>query len=93
MSSRSTALWVVVGVLLLLAAVPPLLVPVYARLTPSLWGFPFYYWFQFLLVPFAAVCTTIAYFLAKEAYRRDRTGVDRSGRPAGGRRRRGGEQL
>ena len=72
MSSRSTALWVVVGVLLLLAAVPPLLVPVYARLTPSLWGFPFYYWFQFLLVIWAALMTGFAYFLAKEAFRRDR---------------------
>jgi hypothetical protein len=72
MSSRSTALWVVVGVLLLLAAVPPLLVPVYARLTPTLWGFPFYYWFQFLLVIWAAVMTGSAYFLAREAFRRDR---------------------
>jgi len=72
MSSRSTALWVVVGVLLVLAAVPPLLVPVYARLTPSLWGFPFYFWFQFLLVIWAALLTSGAYVLAKAAFRRDR---------------------
>ncbi|MGZ4475343.1 MAG: DUF3311 domain-containing protein [Nocardioides sp.] len=72
MSSRSTSLWVAVGVLLLLAAVPPLLVPVYARLTPELWGFPFYFWFQFLLVIWAAITTSIAFVIAKEATRRDR---------------------
>ena len=72
MSSRSTSLWVAVGVLLLLAAVPPLLVPVYARLTPELWGFPFYFWFQFVLVIWAAIMTSAAFVIAKEATRRDR---------------------
>jgi hypothetical protein len=86
MSSRSaggtTGRWVIVGILLLLAAVPPLLVPTYTRVDPTLWGFPFYFWYQFLLVPFAAVCTTIAYVVAKEAYRRDRAAQRR--RPTGG---------
>lgn len=72
MSSRSTALWIVVGVLLLLAAVPPLVVPAYTRIDPTLWGFPFYFWFQFLLVLFAALCTSIAFLVAREAFRRDR---------------------
>ena len=72
MSARSTGLWATVGVLLLLAAVPPLLVPVYARETPALWGFPFFFWFQFLLVIWAVVMTSIAYALAREAFRRDR---------------------
>jgi hypothetical protein len=72
MNARSTGLWVLTGILLVVAAVPPLLVPVYARTTPTLWGFPFFFWFQFLLVIWAAVLTTGAYFLAKEAYRRDR---------------------
>ena len=49
-----------------------MLVPVYARTTPTLWGFPFFFWFQFLPVIWAAVMTTCAYFVAKEAYRRDR---------------------
>ena len=82
MSSRSTPLWVAVGVLLLLAAIPPLLVPVYARLTPELWGFPFFFWFQFLLVIWAALMTGTAYVIAKEAYRRDR--AERAARAAGG---------
>jgi len=68
----STGLWIVVGVLLVLAAVPPLLVSTYAKPTPSLGGFPFFFWYQFALVIFAAICTSIAYFAAKEAYRRDR---------------------
>jgi hypothetical protein len=35
----------------------------YAKATPKLWGFPFFYWYQFLWVPLAAVCTTAAYRL------------------------------
>jgi len=72
MPARSTGRWAVVGVLLLLAAVPPLLVPVYAKETPTLWGFPFFFWFQFVLVLWAALMTSCAYFIAKEAFRRDR---------------------
>ncbi|MEX0427808.1 DUF3311 domain-containing protein [Nocardioides sp. DS6] len=72
MPARSTGLWAVVGVLLVLAAVPPLLVPVYAKETPTLWGFPFFFWFQFVLVLWAALMTSGAYFIAKEAFRRDR---------------------
>lgn len=72
MNARSAKLWVLTGVLLLAAGIPPLLVPIYARATPTLWGFPFFFWFQFLLVIWAAVMTTGAYFVAKEAYRRDR---------------------
>jgi hypothetical protein len=61
----STARWTVVLVLLLPAVVLPLLVGVYDRTDPKLWGFPFYYWFQFLLIPVAAVLTTAAYQLTK----------------------------
>lgn len=84
MSARSTGLWVVVGVLLVLAAVPPLLVPVYAKATPTLWGFPFFFWFQFLLVIWAAIMTSGAYFLAKEAFRRDRAARTTTGAHRGG---------
>ena len=72
MPTRSIGLWAVIGVLLVVAAVPPLLVATYDRTSPTLWGFPFYYWFQFLLVIWAALCTTAAYQLAKVATRRDR---------------------
>ena len=72
MPARSTGLWILTGILLLLAAVPPLLVPLYSKTTPTLWGFPFFFWFQFLLVLWAALMTSCAYVFAKEAFRRDR---------------------
>jgi hypothetical protein len=38
-------------------AVPPL----YARETPELFGFPFFYWYQFAWVPISALLTWIVY--------------------------------
>jgi hypothetical protein len=61
----SNARWTLICVLLAPAVVLPLLVGIYAKFDPELWGFPFYYWFQFLLIPIAAVLTTIAYRLSK----------------------------
>ena len=61
----SSVRWTVVMVLLVPAIVLPLLVGIYTRTDPELWGFPFYYWFQFLLIPVAAVLTTCAYLLTK----------------------------
>ena len=51
--------------LLVIPAVVPLLVPLYDRVRPTLFGFPFYYWFQFLLIPVAAALTTSAYLLTR----------------------------
>jgi hypothetical protein len=53
----------VVAGLLLLGIVPPLLVGIYDREDPTLWGFPFYFWFQFLLIPVTSVLTYVAYRL------------------------------
>ena len=53
--------------------VVPLLVPLYDSEDPTLFGFPFYYWFQLALIPAAVVLTVaIAYYLAKGADRHDR---------------------
>jgi hypothetical protein len=71
-TSSSRALWILVGILLVPPIVVPLLVGLYDKEDPTLWGFPFYYWFQFLLIPCAAAFTVTAYFVAKEAVRRDR---------------------
>jgi hypothetical protein len=57
--------WTIVIVLLIPAVVLPLLVGIYDRVDPELFGFPFYYWFQFLLVPIAATLTTAAYRLTQ----------------------------
>ena len=73
----SSARWTIVTVLLVPAVVLPLLVGVYARTDPKLWGFPFFYWFQFLLIPVAAALTTTAYLLTKGDERpADETGRD-----------------
>jgi hypothetical protein len=61
----SSTRWTIVVVLLVPAVVLPLLVGVYDRTDPELWGFPFYYWFQFLLIPVVAVLTSVAYWLTK----------------------------
>jgi len=74
----SSTRWTIVVVLLIPAVVLPLLVGVYDRTDPELWGFPFYYWFQFLLIPVAAVLTTAAYQLTKT----DERPTDEAGRDA-----------
>jgi uncharacterized membrane protein YhdT len=63
----SRALWILVLVLLTPAVVVPLLVPLYDQTDPTLFGFPFYYWFQFALVLGAAVLTGLAYLVSTKA--------------------------
>lgn len=57
------------GVLVTLILVPvivvPLIVGLYDRREPELWGFPFYYWFQMLLVPAGALLIAVAYWITK----------------------------
>ncbi len=36
-------------------------VPVYNRLDPSLFGVPFFYWFQFALIIVTAIITALVY--------------------------------
>ena len=50
-----------VAVLLAIPLVGLAIVPVYARTTPRLWGFPFFYWYQLAWVFLAAACTWGAY--------------------------------
>lgn len=51
------------GVLLAIPVLALLIVPIYARRGPQLWGFPFFYWYQFLWVFLAAGFTWSAYVL------------------------------
>jgi hypothetical protein len=47
--------------LLLLPIIGLLYVPLYARATPELFGFPFFYWYQFAWVPASVVITWLVY--------------------------------
>ena len=76
-SDRSPWNW-----LLLVPIVVPLLVPLYNRVEPTLFGWPFFYWFQLALVGLGVLTTVIVYratrrsrsdqALAKDAIARDR---------------------
>ncbi len=78
--TSSRGLWVLICVVLAPAVVVPLLVGVYARTEPTLFGFPFYFWAQMGMIPVAVVLTVIAYYLTKEAERRDRAARGRAAR-------------
>ncbi|MCW2769915.1 MAG: hypothetical protein JWR27_1348 [Aeromicrobium sp.] len=63
---------VVAGVALAVAIVAPLLVWTYAKNDPELWGVPFFFWYQFLLVIVSVVLTSFAYRLVIRHERRRR---------------------
>jgi hypothetical protein len=62
--------WALIIVILLPAVVLPLWVPLYDKTDPTLFGFPFFFWFQFALILLSAVLTSAAYGLALLADRR-----------------------
>jgi CBS domain containing-hemolysin-like protein len=64
--------WAVVAVLLTIGIVVPLMVGLYDSEDPTLFGFPFFFWFQFLLIPVVSLLTFIAFRLAQSATARDR---------------------
>jgi membrane protein implicated in regulation of membrane protease activity len=66
-TGRSTATWVVVTLLLLVGIAGTLIVPVYARATPKLGAFPFFYWYQLVWIPLVAILATVAYLLTRRA--------------------------
>ncbi len=75
--TASPRLWLLILLLLAPAVVVPLLVPIYDRTEPTLFGFPFFYWFQFALIPVAAGLTIAALLISHVADRRDREAHDR----------------
>lgn len=70
--SGAGKVWAVVGVLLAVGVVVPILVGTYDSEAPELAGFPFYYWFQFLLIPVVSALTYVAFRLSEAATARDR---------------------
>jgi hypothetical protein len=51
--------------LLVLPFVGLLWVPIYADAKPELFGFPFFYWYQFAWVPVTALLTWIVYRMVR----------------------------
>jgi hypothetical protein len=71
-------LWTLIVVLLVPPVVLPLWVPLYNKADPTLWGFPFFFWFQFALIIVSAVMTVLVYVLSLAADGRSRrTGARR----------------
>ena len=60
---------VVAGILLLIPVVALMWVPSYARETPRLFGFPFFFWYQFVWVFICSALTWTAYKLVLAARR------------------------
>src|SRR3954454_21183984 len=71
---------VVAGGLLLAPFVALLWVSSYAKDKPRLWGFPFFYWYQFLWVLLASLLTYIACRLVRGTERTGARLTDRSER-------------
>jgi membrane protein implicated in regulation of membrane protease activity len=64
-----TRVLVAVAILVLAPFVALLWVSSYAKVEPRLWGFPFFYWYQFLWVFIASGSTYLAYVLIRNARR------------------------
>ena len=59
----STGARVGAGILVLIPIVALMWVPSYAKATPRLWGFPFFYWYQLMWLFIGASCVISAYLL------------------------------
>ena len=75
-SSTNKALLTLAAVLLAIPVVGLLWVGSYARVEPTLAGFPFFIWYQFLWVFLCAACTWAAYRVIRLA----RAGTKEHGR-------------
>ncbi|MHB1566360.1 MAG: DUF3311 domain-containing protein [Acidiferrobacter sp.] len=64
--NKSRANWAYV--LLILPFVALLWVPFYNKITPTLLGFPFFYWYQLAWVPLSVLLSGIVYLLTKPAH-------------------------
>jgi hypothetical protein len=52
--------------LLLIPISMPLLIPIYNRVEPELWGMPFFYWYQLGCAAVAIIVTTLVFLLTRE---------------------------
>ena len=64
-SAKSPVVKAAVAVLLTVAVIGALWVPIYAHTEPKLGAFPFFYWYQLILVPVTAILCWISYLLLR----------------------------
>jgi hypothetical protein len=69
--------YLISGVLIAIGIVLPLIVPIYARLDPTLAGIPFFYWYQMLWVFIDAILLGIVYVIITREDNRRRAAVGR----------------
>src|SRR5919107_3819890 len=72
---QTNGAWMVVAVLLAIGIIVPLLVFLYDQEDPALFGVPFYYGFQFLLIPIVSILTFIAFRISEKALAKDRQDI------------------
>ena len=78
---------VTVAVMLTIAIMGSLWVPIFARSQPQLAGFPFFYWYQLIMVPVTSVLCWICYLLLRTRRTKPRRGApSRGASPHGARR-------
>ena len=63
--TKSPAIKAAAAVMLAVAVVGALWVPIYAHTEPKLGAFPFFYWYQLILVPVTAMLCWISYLLLR----------------------------
>lgn len=68
--AKRPATLAVVAVMLTIAIMGSLWVPLFARSQPRLGAFPFFYWYQLILVPVTAALCWICYLLLRTRPRR-----------------------
>ena len=63
--AKRPAVKVAVAVMLTVAIAGALWVPIYAHSLPKLGDFPFFYWYQLILVPVTAILCWLCYLLLR----------------------------
>ncbi|MFY9651845.1 MAG: DUF3311 domain-containing protein [Trebonia sp.] len=66
---------IAIFVLVTAAILGTLIVPIYARITPKLGDFPFFYWYQLIYMPVVALVLWITMLLQRRLRRPDDTGT------------------
>jgi Na+/melibiose symporter-like transporter len=73
-----------IGVLVLAAILCTLIVPIYARITPKLGDFPFFYWYLLIYMPATALVLWIAMLLQRRLKPRQPDDAGTAGDPVPG---------